>query len=185
MENIDPVASRETGSDTVERDEIDAEQAVSEQQQALAAELETCQAKLAEMRDLMLREHADVENQRKRMQRDLDYARRFANEKLLADLLPVLDNLERGLTAEAADTGALRSGVELTMRELLRVAAGNGLTAIDPIGQQFDPEHHQAMNMVEAPGHKPGTVIAVFQKGYVLNERLLRPAMVSVAKGAD
>jgi molecular chaperone GrpE len=119
------------------------------------------------------------------MQRDLEYARRFANEKLLADLLPVLDNLERGLAVEAADAAALRGGVELTLRELVRVVEANGLQAVDPVGLPFDPDRHHAMNAVEGSGQPRDTVISVFQKGYVLNDRLLRPAMVSVAKDPD
>ncbi len=190
MENIDPTASRQSANDAAERDESDGERKApgndaSDEQDPLVSELEACQNKLAEMRDQILRDRADLENQRKRMQRDLDFARRFANEKLLADLLPVLDNLERGLAAEAKDITTLRDGIDLTRRELVRVAEASGLIAIDPLGDQFNPEHHQAMNIVEAPGKKPGTVVAVFQKGYVLNERLLRPAMVSVVKGAD
>jgi len=130
----------------------------------------------------VLRERAELENQRKRLQRDLDQARRFANEKLLGDLLPVLDNLERGLAAEGADAGALRAGVELTLRELSRVADANGLKAVGTIGEAFDPERHQAMAMVDGAEHGSGKIVAVMQKGYVLNERLLRPALVSVSK---
>ncbi|MGA8278946.1 MAG: nucleotide exchange factor GrpE [Rhodanobacteraceae bacterium] len=149
---------------------------------ALSRQLGEYEVKLAEMRDVVLRERAELDNQRKRMARDLDYARRFANEKLLADLLPVCDSLERGLDATGADAKALRSGQELTLRELMRVAENNGLKVIDPIGEPFDPERHQAMTMVESAEHKSGSVIAVMQKGYVLNDRLLRPALVSVAK---
>jgi molecular chaperone GrpE len=94
----------------------------------------------------------------------------------------VLDNLERGLAVEGADYGALRGGVELTLRELTRVAEANGLKSVDPIGQPFDPERHQAMSLVESAEHQPSTVVAVMQKGYVLNDRLLRPALVAVSK---
>ncbi len=180
MENTNPVSNEQARREPAEADEQSVDRT-----ETLAAQLAECEQKLAEMRDLMLRERADLDNQRKRMQRDLDYARKFANEKLLADLLPVIDNLERGLAVENADAAALRGGVELTLRELVRVAEGNGLSAVDPIGQAFDPDRHHAMNTVEASGQPDGTVISVFQKGYVLNDRLLRPAMVSVAKDPD
>ncbi len=140
------------------------------------------ETKLGEMRELLLRERAEIENQRKRLQRDLEQARKFANERLLGDLLPVCDSLERGLAIETADAKALREGMELTLKALLKVAEGNGLKAVDPVGQPFNPEQHQAVSMVEAPGAAPNTVVAVIQKGYVLNERLLRPALVTVAK---
>lgn len=143
------------------------------------------ETKLGEMRDLILRERAEIENQRKRLQRDLEQARKFANERLLGDLLPVCDGLERGLAVENADAKALREGMDLTLRALLKVAEGNGLKAIDPLGQPFNPELHQAMSMLDAPGQAPNTVVAVMQKGYVLNDRLLRPALVAIAKPAS
>lgn len=148
----------------------------------LTRQLGEAEAKLAEMRETVLRERAELDNQRKRLQRDLDQARKFANEKLLAELLPVLDNLERGLAAEGGDAAALRGGVELTLRDFLRVVGANGLNAVGTIGEAFDPERHQAMALVEMPELGSGKVAMVMQKGYVLNERLLRPAMVSVTK---
>jgi molecular chaperone GrpE len=150
--------------------------------EVLSRQLAECEAKLAEMRDTVLRERAELDNQRKRLQRDLEQARKFANEKLLADLLPVLDNLERGLALEGSDYAGLRGGVELTQRELVRVAEASGLKAVGAIGEAFNPEHHQAMAMVEVAGQGAGRIVAVMQKGYVLNERLLRPALVSVSK---
>ena len=140
------------------------------------------ETKLGEMRDLLLRERAEIENQRKRLARDVEQARKFANERLLSDLLPVCDNLERGLAADTADATALREGMDLTLKALLKVAEGNGLKAIDPLGQPFNPELHQAMSMVDAPSAAANTVVAVMQKGYTLNERLLRPALVAIAK---
>ncbi len=148
----------------------------------LSDKLAEYENKLGEMRDVLLRERAEIENQRKRLQRDLEQARKFANERLLGDLLPVCDGLERGLAIQTADVAGLREGMELTLKALLKVAEGNGLKAIDPVGQPFNPEQHQAVSMVEAPGAKPDTVVAVIQKGYVLNDRLLRPALVTVAK---
>ena len=159
-----------------------ADAALDNDVETLARQLGECEAKLAEMRDTVLRERADIDNQRKRLQRELDQTRRFANEKLLADLLPVLDNLERGLAAEGSDYAALRGGVELTRRELLRVTEASGLKATGVIGEAFDPELHQAVGMVESAEQASGQLATVMQKGYVLNERLLRPAMVMVVK---
>src|SRR5690606_25783242 len=113
--------------------------------------------KLGEMRELVLRERAELDNQRKRLQRDLEQARKFANEKLLAELLPVIDNLERGLSIDKGEAGGLRAGVELTLKELLRVATQNGLVTIDPVGEIFDPERHQAMSMIDSDTHAPNT----------------------------
>jgi molecular chaperone GrpE len=156
--------------------------AVQNDADELGRKLVEYENKLGEMRDLLLRERAEIENQRKRLARDVEQARRFANERLLAELLPVLDNLERGLAAENADVAALRGGMELTLKALLKVAEANGLKALDPLGETFNPELHQAMSMVDAAGAAPNSVVAVMQKGYLLNERLLRPALVAVAK---
>jgi molecular chaperone GrpE len=156
---------------------------------ASGSELEALKAKLAELeasnkdlREVVLREKAELENQRRRLHRDLEQARRFANEKLLNDLLPVYDGLERGLSVEAGDVASVREGMNLTLKELLRIAGNNGLVQVDPLDQPLDPERHHAVSMVEAPGKAPGTVVTVLQKGYVLNDRLLRPALVAVAK---
>ena len=140
---------------------------------------------LAALREERLRERADTENQRRRMQRELEQARRFANERLLSDLLPVLDSLERGLEAGGSDVARLREGVELTLKQLLKVAADNGLDVVDPTGQAFDPQRHEAMSAVPTADRPPNEVVQVFQKGYVLNERLLRPALVVVSREPD
>lgn len=145
-------------------------------------ELESLRADVARIREEALRERADLENQRKRLQRDVELARKFANERLLGDLLPVIDSLEAGLAAAPGDAGAVREGMELTLRQLLKVAADHGLKAVDPVGQPFNPEHHQAMSMVDSPDHAPGHVVQVYQKGWLLNERLLRPALVVVSR---
>lgn len=145
-------------------------------------EAEVLRAELEQLRAHSLLERADLENQRKRMAREVEMARKFANERLLGDLLPVLDSLDAGLaTAPAQDP--LRAGLELTQRQLLRVAEINGLVTVAPeAGDVFDPERHQAMSMIDAEGVAPGAVAQTFQKGYVLNERLLRPALVVVAR---
>jgi molecular chaperone GrpE len=150
--------------------------------EALKAKIAELEAGNRELRDSVLREKAELENQRRRLHRDLEQARRFANEKLLNDLLPVYDSLERGLAVEGGDVNAVREGMSLTLKELLRVAGNNGLVQVDPLDQPLDPERHHAVSMVEAPGKAPGTVVTVLQKGYVLNDRLLRPALVAVAR---
>ena len=95
---------------------------------------------------------------------------------------PVNDNLERALATDKGDNGGLHAGVEMILKQLIGVATGAGLVIVDPLGEKFNPEHHQAVSMVESGGQESNTVVAVFQKGYVLNERLLRPAMVNVAQ---
>lgn len=175
MENTQPTPEQESaaiGDAVVDTAEME----------ALSQMLAENETKLAEMRELVLRERAEIDNQRKRMQRELETTRRFASEKLLTGLLPVCDHLERGLAADKGEATGLRAGVELTLRELLRVTEAHGLVVIDPLGEPFDPERHEAMNMVETREHPAGTVVAVLQKGYLLHERLLRPAMVSVAQ---
>ena len=147
--------------------------------QARVAELE---ASNAELRETVLREKAELENQRRRLHRDLEQARRFANEKLLNELLPVYDGLEGGLAVEGGDLASMREGISLTLKSLLKVGENNGMAQIDPLGQPLDPDRHHAVSIVEAPGKAPGTVVSVLQKGYVLNDRLLRPALVAVAK---
>ncbi|MGN6223212.1 nucleotide exchange factor GrpE [Pseudoxanthomonas sp.] len=148
----------------------------------LIAELETLRNELDQLRAASLLERADLENQRKRVARDIEMARKFANERLLGDLLPVFDSLDAGLAAAAGEANPLREGLELTYKQLLKVAGDNGLTVLDPVGAAFNPEHHQAISQVDAPGTAPGSVVQVFQKGYLLNDRLLRPALVVVAR---
>ena len=150
---------------------------------SLESELEQLRSALGSLREEALRERAELENQRKRLARDVEQARRFANERLLSELLPVLDSLEAGLLAAAAQDGPLKDGLEATRRQLLKVGADHGMTQIDPQGETFDPAWHQAVSQVPAPGAEPGSVVQVFQKGYVLNDRLLRPALVAVAAG--
>lgn len=174
MENTDPFRTDDAGNPAADAAQADTDE--------LGQKLADYENRLGEMRDLLLRERAEIENQRKRLQRDLEQARRFANERLLGDLLPVCDGLERGLAVETTDIKALREGMDLTLKSLLKVAENNGLKQIDPLGQAFNPELHQAVSMVEAPQAAPNTVVSVMQKGYVLNDRLLRPALVMVAK---
>jgi molecular chaperone GrpE len=143
--------------------------------QVLAVELKAC-------KDEQLRLLAEMDNLRKRAARDVESARKFGTERLLGDLLPVCDALEAGLKADSHDPTTLRQGMELTWRLLTKALEGSGLVSVEPVGQVFDPEHHQAMTLVDSEHHAPGAVVTVFQRGYRLNERLLRPALVAVAK---
>lgn len=147
----------------------------------LAIELDQLRATIVALREESLRERAELDNQRKRLARDVEMARKFANERLLSELLPVLDSLDAGLAAAGDQAGPLRDGLDLTYKQLLKVAGDNGLQVIDPTGEAFNPERHQAISQVPAGDTAPGSVVQVFQKGYLLNERLLRPALVVVA----
>lgn len=176
MQNNDP-QSHDEAPDRGAQDESAAGEIAG--LQARVSELE---AGNAELRETVLREKAEIENQRRRLHRDLEQARRFANEKLLNELLPVYDGLESGLAVEGGDLASMREGISLTLKALLKVAESHGMVQVDPLGLPLDPERHHAVSMVEAPGKAPGTVVSVLQKGYVLNDRLLRPALVAVAK---
>jgi len=147
------------------------------------AVIEALRGELEQTRAQVLLDRADLENQRRRLSRDVEQARKFANEKLLGGLLPVFDSLDAGLTAAAGQEHPLKEGLELTYKQLLKVAGDNGMVVVDPVGAPFNPEQHQAISQIDAPeGVAPGAVVTVFQKGYVLNERLLRPALVVVAR---
>lgn len=147
------------------------------------------QEEAASFRDLALRAQAEAENIRRRAARDVEQAHKFALEKFAGELLPVLDSIEKaveaaGALAEGEDTKAMAEGVTLCHRLFLDTFGKAGITPIDPHGEPFDPEQHQAMAMIEAPAAAPNSVVDVLQKGYALNGRLLRAAMVVVAKGA-
>jgi len=136
--------------------------------------------------DLYLRERANLENFRKRAQRDKEDLARFANEKILREILPVLDNLERALEharESEGDNGGLLEGVEMTLGQLHKVLEKSGVTPVAALGETFDPAYHEAMGQLESEEHPPNTVARELQKGYLLNERLLRPALVMIAKG--
>ena len=143
----------------------------------LAAELEAA-------KDAALRAQADAMNVQRRAEQEVEKARKFALERFCGDLLSVVDNLERALDSSADEQGnaALAEGVELTRKGFMDVLAKYGVEAVDPQGEPFDPETAQAMSMVEQPDVEPNSVVAVMQKGYLLNGRLLRPAMVMVPR---
>ena len=164
-------------------DNTEATEALNDEVRSLVAELDAAQAELVKLREEHLREHAELENTRKRQAREVEMSRKFANERLLASLLPVFDSLEAGIAAAHGESMQVREGLELTLRQLTKAAADSGMATVNPLGETFNPEHHQAIGVVPVSAeHKPGTVVQVHQKGYLLNERLLRPALVMVAK---
>ena len=152
----------------------------------LLAEVEALKAERDEMRDRFMRALADAENIRKRGERDRREAEQYGGSKLARDLLPVYDNLKRALDAagdeQRAAAQALIEGVELTLRELTNVMTRHGVTPISPaVGDAFDPQMHQAMFEAPLPGTKAGDIIQVMTEGFMLHDRLLRPAQVGVS----
>lgn len=166
------------GSADIPLEELTLEQALERLDQAEAAAA-------AHQADI-LRLHADMQNVRRRAEQDVEKAHKYGQERLVSDLLPVLDNLERALQAVDGDEheklGALRQGVELTLKSFLDCLKKFNVNVIDPAGEPFDPQYHQAMGMQESTTAEPDTVIAVMQKGYSLHGRVLRPAMVMVSR---
>ena len=143
--------------------------------------------RVAELKDQMLRSLAEVENVKRRAARDVEHAHKFAVEKLLSDLVPVLDSLEKAVETAQATEGAeaIAEGVALSMKLFIDTLGKSGVEQIDPLGEPFDPQLHEAMTMVPNPDAEPNSVMDVMQKGYVLNGRLVRAAKVIVVKGAD
>lgn len=168
--------------------EMAADSEIAEQSaEDLAGLLEQAQAKADEHYQQMMRAHAELENLKKRHARDLENAHKFALDKFVAELLGVWDSLELGHGAAqdgAADIDKLREGTELTLKMLGDAMAKFGVEQLDPLDQPFDPDFHQAMSMQPRSDVPPNTVIAVVQKGYALNGRLVRPAMVMVSQAA-
>jgi molecular chaperone GrpE len=155
---------------------------------ALEAELEAANATIDGQKESVLRARAEMENAKRRAEAEVSKARKFALEKFAGELLPVIDNLERALQVADAENESVKpllEGVELTMKSFISTVEKNGLTLIDPQGEAFNPELHQAMSMQESAEVAPNTVIAVMQKGYQINGRLLRPAMVMVSRAPE
>jgi len=154
----------------------------------LEAKLSAAEATIEGQKESVLRAKADGENARRRAEQEVDKARKFALEKFAGELLSVVDNLERATQAADTENEALRpllEGIELTQKSFMATFEKFGLEIIDPQGQPFNPEHHQAMSMQENEDFAPNTVMAVMQKGYLINGRLLRPAMVMVSRGGS
>ena len=142
---------------------------------------------VAAAKDMAIRAQADAQNVKRRAEQDIEKARKFALERFCSELLPVADNLERALESTAGDDEIVKpiaEGVQLTLKSFYDALKKFNIEALDPQGEPFDPQLHQAMTMVENNEVEPNTVIAVMQKGYTLNGRLVRPAMVMVSKAA-
>jgi molecular chaperone GrpE len=151
------------------------------------SETEQLQQQVAGANDQVLRVQAEMQNLRRRAERDVENAHKYALDKFAPELLPVVDNLERALATIDVEDPAQKSvaeGIELTLKTFVDVLVRFKVEAVDPAGQPFDAEFHQAVSMVPNPDLEPNTVMDVFQKGYTLNGRLLRPAMVVVSKPA-
>ena len=177
-EEMDATAAAEAGN------KEDATASVEE----LAATIEALEAKAQENWDHFVRTKAEMDNMRRRTERDLENAHKYALERFAQELLPVKDSLELGAAAArdgAADIDRLREGTEMTLRMLDTAMEKFHIKAVDPLDEPFNPELHQAMSMVEVADKPANTVINVLQKGYTLNERLVRPAMVVVSKAAS
>lgn len=157
--------------------------------QELVDEIERLRDQSQEHEDRLLRVLADFDNQRKRAAREQEDARKYALQEFVRELLPVRDNLERALDAESAKDGsegeALFTGIRQTLRLWSDVFAGAGIEEIDPLGQPFDPDFHEALSIRPTSEAEPDTVVEVVQKGYLLNGRLIRPARVIVAAAGD
>jgi molecular chaperone GrpE len=149
----------------------------------LMQQLDEAKVRAAELENKLLRAQADFENYRRRVQREKEDLAIYANQKLVLNLLPVLDNLDRALgTSAIPGDEKLRQGVELTARSFRDILAKEGVTAIDAVGKPFDPNFHEAVMTAESDEHEEDTVIAEFQKGYQMADRVIRPSMVQVSK---
>ncbi|ANO33538.1 nucleotide exchange factor GrpE [Vibrio breoganii] len=165
-------------------EETDAEVEESKVAQLEAALLQT-EMRLKEQQDSVIRAKAEVENMRRRTEQEMSKARKFAINKFAEELLPVIDNLERAMEAADSENEVVKpflEGIEMTHKSFTDVVSKNGLVEINPVGEAFNPELHNAVSMVESPDHESNTVTIVLQKGYELNGRVVRPAMVMVAK---
>lgn len=173
----EPVAVENESSNS----DVEAEAETPSEEQQLADAL----AEVDALKDRLLRSEAELENVRKRAERESDKARKYALEKFATDLIAVLDSLEMGVDAaqkEGATLEAVREGSELTTKMFMDTLAKHGVKQLDPTGEKFNPEQHEAMVMQPSEEAEPNTVLETFQKGYVLNERVLRAARVVVAK---
>ncbi|MDD9196086.1 nucleotide exchange factor GrpE [Aliivibrio sp. S3MY1] len=169
--------------------DVEWNESTEDNQDAKVAELEAAllatQAQLKDQQDAVLRAKAEEQNVRRRAEGDIDKARKYALKKFAGELLPVIDNLERALENGDKENEAakgLLEGVELTLQTFISTVEKFGLTVINPVGEAFNPELHQAIGMQASPDHESNTVMIVMQKGYSLNEQVLRPAMVMVAQ---
>ncbi len=188
-ENLEPILADATElQDESVSDEIPAAtQEGNDQGEDCSPEqaLEQAQTTIKDYWDQMMRLRADIDNNRKRAERDIENAHKYALKNFTEALLPIIDSMEMGMSAAVAENATLesiRQGSELTMNMFIQVLEKQGLVQIDPVGEKFDPEQHQAISMVEDESAESNTVISVMQKGFLLNDRLIRPAMVVVAR---
>jgi len=158
------------------------EEEIVKSEEHLLQQIEQAEKKAEENWELLLRTKAEMENLRKRTEKDLENAHKYGMEKFVNEMLPVKDSMELGLAAEDVTVESLHEGMKLTMNMFNTTFEKLGIKEINPLNEAFDPELHQAMTMQEAVDVEPNTVIAVMQKGYLLNDRLVRPAMVIVSK---
>lgn len=152
--------------------------------EALSQKVESLKQKAAENFDKVMRAQAEMENLRKRTAREIENAHKYGLDRFIKDLLPVLDSMELGISASdnAGDIASLKEGMDLTLKMFIDVLNKSGIEVIDPQGEKFNPELHEAVSVQAVDDGESGTVIAVMQKGYTLNGRLVRPAMVVVAR---
>ena len=187
QENNETIEENETPEQTTEDVVQEEEQLESPEKIAdsIEAQLEDAQAKAAENWDHYMRAKAEMDNLRRRTVKDVENAHKYGIEKFVSELLPVIDGMGMGLATEDASAESLREGMELTLNMLEKMMEKLGIEEIDPMGEKFDAEKHQAMSMQPNAEVEPNTIIAVMQKGYSLNERLIRPAMVMVSKAVE
>lgn len=180
----DSEAAQESEASQESEDTREDETPVVDELSSLKQALVDAQDEQASHREAMLRMQAEMENLRKRLIKELERSRLRVLESFMGDLLPVRDSLERGLEADEETTSveSMKEGKALIIKMLDKVMENHGLTVIDPAGESFDPELHQAMSLLECADHEPNTVLEVLQKGFQLHGRLVRPAMVVVAK---
>ena len=187
---VDPIIESETVVDegeSVNNDDVEVDAEVEAEVEGESSDDsigDVLTEEIALLKEQVLRAHADAQNVRRRSEQDVEKARKFALEKFVADLLPVADNLERAIAAgnpEDETQKAVLEGVELTLKSLQDTLKKYKVEMVDPAGEPFDPQLHQAMTMVPNPDMEPNTVMDVFQKGYTLNGRLVRPTMVVVS----
>lgn len=181
-------AAEAEAPDTAEAAEPAEPETPEQQIEALQQALIAAQASAAAAEDRALRATAEAENTRRRADRSIENAHKFALEKFVGDLLPAVDSFERAADAaeqaqaESGDVQAIAEGVSLSLKLLREAMEKQGIVVVDPIGAPFDPQEHEAMSMIEKADAEPGAVVEVFQKGYTVNGRLARPARVIVAK---
>ncbi|MDI5933318.1 nucleotide exchange factor GrpE [Halomonas kalidii] len=173
------------GAEEAEQVAREAEASDNPEAEVLAARVEELEQSLAEAKDQALRAAAEAQNVRRRAEQEAEKARKFALERFVKELLPVVDSLEKALEAMGEDaTEAHREGVSMTLKMQHDVLGKFGVEMVEPHGEPFDPQYHEAMAMVPNPELEPNTVMDVMQKGYLLNGRLVRPAMVVVSQAA-